>query len=51
MEDMCNEAVLEKAREIAKILIEIGENSYENIAKATGLSLSEVQKLAGAETA
>jgi hypothetical protein len=51
MEDMRKEAVLENSREIAKSLIEIGENSYENIAKATGLSLSEVQKLAGAETA
>jgi uncharacterized protein YdbL (DUF1318 family) len=48
---MRKEAVLENSREIAKSLIEIGENSYENIAKATGLSLSEVQKLAGAETA
>jgi hypothetical protein len=51
MEDMCNEAVLENSREIAKKFIELGVVSYEDIAKATGLSLSEVQKLAGAETA
>jgi hypothetical protein len=51
MEDMRNETALEKAREIAKNFIELGVVSYEDIAKATGLSLSEVQKLAGAETA
>jgi hypothetical protein len=51
MEDMRKEAVLENSREIAKNFIELGVVSYEDIAKATGLSLSEVQKLAGAETA
>jgi predicted transposase/invertase (TIGR01784 family) len=45
MEDMVNEAKLENKREIAKNLIEAGI-SYEQIAKATGLSLEEVQNLA-----
>jgi predicted HTH domain antitoxin len=42
-EDMLNE----RSREIAKNLIELGEISNEQIAKVTGLSLEEVQKLAG----
>jgi hypothetical protein len=49
MEDMVNETARETAREtameIAKNLIEAGI-SYEQIAKATGLSLEEVQNLA-----
>jgi predicted HTH domain antitoxin len=46
-EDMINEAKLEKRCEIAKNLIELGEISHEQIAEVTGLSLEEVQKLAG----
>jgi hypothetical protein len=51
MEDMRNESALEKAREIAERMIVKGTMSYEEIAELTTLSLSEVQKLAGAETA
>jgi transcription initiation factor IIE alpha subunit len=42
---------LEKAREIAERMIAKGTMSYEEIAELTTLSLSEVRKLAGAETA
>jgi hypothetical protein len=45
IEDMLKENSLERSREIAKNLIEAGI-SYEQIAKATGLSLEEVQNLA-----
>jgi hypothetical protein len=51
MEDMRNEAALENSREIAERMIAKGTMSYEEIAELTALSLSEVQKLAGAETA
>jgi hypothetical protein len=51
MEDMKNMAAMDKAREIAKNLIEMKEDSYEKIAAVTNLPLEEVQKLAGVETA
>ena len=45
MEDMRNEAALEKTRAIARNLIEIGKLSVEEIADATGLSVDEVELL------
>jgi predicted transposase YdaD len=47
MEDLCRET----AEEIAENLINMGTLSFEDIAKATGLSLSEVQRLAENKTA
>jgi hypothetical protein len=51
MEDMRNETALETAREIAERLIAKGTMFCEDIAEITALSLTEVQKLAGAEIA
>lgn len=47
MEDMVNEAKLDNSREIAENLLKLGSVSHEDIAKATGLSLEEVKKIAG----
>ena len=46
MEDMRNEAALEKTRAIARNLIEIGKLSTEEIAEVTGLSVEEIKLLA-----
>ena len=47
MEEMRNHASEEKAIAIAKNLLKIGSLSYEEIAKATELTLAKVQELAG----
>ncbi len=47
MEEMRNHASEEKAIAIAKNLLQIGSLSYEEIAKATELTLAKVQELAG----
>lgn len=46
MEDMRNEAKLEERKEIACSLLADGELSYEKIAKHTGFTVEEIQKLA-----
>ena len=46
MEDMRNEAALEKTRAIARNLISMGDLSLERIAEATGLSIDEVKLIA-----
>ena len=45
MEDMRNEAKLEERKEIACSLLADGELSYEKIAKHTGFTVEEIQKL------
>lgn len=47
MEEMRNNASEEKAISIAKNLLQIGSLTYEQIAKATELTLAKVQELAG----
>ena len=47
MEEMRNIASEEKAISIAKNLLQIGSLTYEQIAKATELTLAKVQELAG----
>ena len=47
MEEMRNSASEEKAISIAKNLLQIGSLTYEQIAKATELTLAKVQELAG----
>ena len=49
MDDMKHEAELRKARKIAFKLILLGENTFENIAKVTELSIEEVKRLAERE--
>jgi predicted transposase YdaD len=49
MEDMVNEAALENSKAIAKKMLAKGLMSCEEIAEVTGLSLEEVQKLAGSD--
>ena len=51
MEDMRNEAKLEERKEIACSLLADGELSYEKIAKHTGFTVEEIQKLATQEGA
>ena len=51
MEDMRNEARLEERKEIACSLLVDGELSYEKIAKHTGFTVEEIQKLATQEGA
>jgi hypothetical protein len=51
VEDIARDAARETAMEIAKNMIELGEVSYEYIAKVTGLPLEEIQKLAGSDIA
>ena len=51
MEDMRNEAKLEERKEIACSLLVDGELSYEKIAKHTGFTVEEIQKLATQEGA
>ena len=46
MEDMRDEAKLEERKEIACSLLADGELSYEKIAKHTGFTVEEIQKLA-----
>ena len=47
MEEMRNNASEEKAISIAKDLLQIGSLTYDQIAKATELTLAKVQELAG----
>ena len=45
-QEMKKDAADDRAKEIAKALLELGENTIENIAKVTKLSLEDVQELA-----
>ena len=45
-DELREETALYKTREIAMELIELGEDSYEKIARVTKLSLAEVKELA-----
>ena len=51
MEDMRNEAVVARNREVARNLLKIGKLSVEDIALATGLTVDEVEALKGTFTA
>lgn len=51
MEDMRNEAVVARNREVARNLLKIGKLSVEDIALATGLTVEEVEALKGTLTA
>lgn len=51
MEDMRNEAVVARNREVARNLLKIGKLSVEDIALATGLTVEEVEALKGTFTA
>ena len=50
IEEMRNKAVLEDKLEIALNFLSLGTVSIEDIAKATGLSLKDVQELANSVT-
>ncbi|MBQ7706310.1 MAG: Rpn family recombination-promoting nuclease/putative transposase [Lachnospiraceae bacterium] len=45
-EDMEKEAAEKRAKEIAKALLDIGNNSYEEISRATKLQIEEIKSLA-----